>query len=187
MNGGVPPTERNARTGELTPPGMRAARAGTVSGCVSLRARLWMTRVIRARRRKQRAEAARRRADVGRVEQRRDHRDAVGAGGDQLAAHSRAVMPPIATTGSARPALRVAQERERRAHRAGLDARRERSRRRRRSRARRARPRARSRCGRSRRRRGSCPARAARAPRRPSRPRAPRCTPSASTASASSR
>src|SRR5258708_39032018 len=76
-NTGVPPTARNARTGEFTPPGMslcersKSARLLSymlVSGCGSV---------------EQARERLRGRAYVGGIEQRGDHRHHVRAGGDR--------------------------------------------------------------------------------------------------------
>src|SRR6266852_2812563 len=73
MKGGVPPTARNARTGELTPPGMVfCARANNASF-------LLMGSSCRKA-----AEAARGRLDVGRIEQRADYRDRIGPCLDDL-------------------------------------------------------------------------------------------------------
>ena len=49
--------------------------------------------------------------DVRRIEDRRDHRDRVGAGRDQRATRSAAVIPPIATTGTFHRALAARQQR----------------------------------------------------------------------------
>src|SRR5258708_37240596 len=71
---GVPPTARNARTGELTPPGIscceRSKRA-RLRSCITAFSRCGF---VEAR------ERARGALDVGRLEERRDHGEQVGAG-----------------------------------------------------------------------------------------------------------
>ena len=114
---GVPPTERKARTGELTPAGIvRCARANSSS--LRLIAMLAVLAEVDARSRRRPARAARAaaRRRRRRVEHRRDHGERVGAGADSARALS-GVMPPIATTGTPSAARAVQQRRRRRAAR----------------------------------------------------------------------
>jgi hypothetical protein len=90
-NTGVPPTARNARTGEFTPPGWLES-AQRARGC-------GRTCRVRLESKRRRIRAA---ARTSGRKHRRDHRHHVGARGDRLAALA-CVMPPIATTGSPRP------------------------------------------------------------------------------------
>src|SRR6187397_594699 len=72
---GVPPTARKARTGEFTPPGISASERSN-----RLRLRSYIVgsvrRIVEVR------EASRGEADVGRIEEGRDHGDHLGAGSD---------------------------------------------------------------------------------------------------------
>ena len=119
---GVPPTERNARTGELTPAGIvRCARAKSSSLRLS-----WCTLSIGRRskqRRDRRAASARdaRRGSSWRSNTAVITATRVGAGARPAPRALSAVMPPIATTGTP-SAFARAQQRDVRAPRAGLDA-----------------------------------------------------------------
>src|SRR5471030_3326134 len=73
---GVPPTARNARTGELTPPGMTSCERSN-----SARLRSYM-RACGCLALEESRERSRRRAHVGGAEKRLDHRHHVGSGGD---------------------------------------------------------------------------------------------------------
>ena len=78
---GSPPTDLNARTGELTPPGISVwARANRA--CERLVSMRWRSREVGGSV-EQGAVGARGGDGIGRVEHAADHRDQVGAGGDQ--------------------------------------------------------------------------------------------------------
>src|SRR5690606_28525029 len=78
MKRGVPPTERKARTGELTPPGMLRQARSKSSALLDMVLRLGVG--VKERRR----AGQRGRLDVGRLEQARNDGDAVGPGLDRL-------------------------------------------------------------------------------------------------------
>src|SRR6266852_3740898 len=78
-NTGVPPTARNARTGEFTPPGMSLCERSK-----SARLRSYML-VSGCGRSEQASERLRGRAHLGGAEERGDHRHHVRARGDRAA------------------------------------------------------------------------------------------------------
>src|SRR5437764_11271161 len=72
---GVPPTAPKARTGELTPPGISSRERSKSARLVSY--------IVAGRGCIERGEGARGGAHVGRVEEGGDHREHVGARGDE--------------------------------------------------------------------------------------------------------
>src|SRR5262247_3710404 len=112
MNGGVPPTARNALTGEFTPPGMTFRDRSNRRSFFEL---------MFAEHRRKLACAA---LDVGRVEQRADHGDGVGPGVDEAAGVFEGDSPDRDDR-AVQPSLRVAVQRNRRPRRARLGSRRE--------------------------------------------------------------
>src|SRR2546430_6383389 len=74
-NTGVPPTAPKARTGELTPPGISSKERSKSARLVSY--------IVAGRGCIERGEGARGGAHVGRVEERGDHPEHVGARGDE--------------------------------------------------------------------------------------------------------
>src|SRR3954464_232826 len=101
MKTGVPPTAPKARTGEFTPPGMSSS---DWSNNWRLRSYIGIPGSA-----EERGEAARGRLDVGGLEERRDDRDHVGAGGDGRRRIGR-IAAPDGRDGQARFGPRAREE-----------------------------------------------------------------------------
>src|SRR6266852_6724615 len=110
-NTGVPPTAPNARTGEFTPPGMRARDRSNSARLVSY--------IVSLRRREKLRERARRCAHVVRLEDGGDDSEHVGARGDEA---GRVVGRDAADRGDREPAeaFRLGELRQRGTGRARL-------------------------------------------------------------------